>query len=365
MIFTRNKLAGLLGLAAIASGAHALEPEVVTFDHGTAGWMPGSDCGTIIPDDGRPGAHWNIVTETCDGSTLILQPYFILSNNTNPAFVGDFTEKGPVRLALDLDVTDFTYFRFNMPVEEYRQVVFEFIDYDDPYVDPETGYSWPWTSVVFAAGHLPDRDAGWKRFVVDIENPNSETLPEGWSGFGGPEDENYNPQLPPGVTFADVMAGVDELQIHAIEPGYVYDFGFIYDLKFDNISIQPLVHECKGRGPTVFVDREGIVRGGPMHGHPYKGVLVGTDGDDVMLGTPGEDLVQGFAGNDLICGGDGNDRLVGGHGDDMLIGDAGDDVLLGQQGVDYLSGGAGHDQLNGGAGADTCITGEVLKFCGD
>ena len=96
---------------------------------------------------------------------------------------------------------------------------------------------------------------------------NATELPAGWTGFGGPEDPNtFLPQLPPGVTFADVLAGVDEIQIHAIEPGYYYDFGFIYDLDFDNISIADLPRSCDGHEATVFVDGDGIVHGGEYDG---------------------------------------------------------------------------------------------------
>ncbi len=337
------RLVTLLGATAIASAAQALEPTTVTFDRGTEGWSAGSDCGIVEPHGGLPGAHWNVISQTCDRTTYILQPYFILRNERHPAFIGDYTEKGPVRLSVDVDVTEFTYFRFNLPVEEDRQIVFEFIDYDNPYIDPETGYSWPWTSVIYEAGHLPKRTAGWKHFSVEIADPNSAMLPEGWTGFGGPEDDTGFPQLPPGVTFADVMAGVDELQIHAIEPGYFYDLGFVYDLHFDNITIEPLVYECAGRDATIYVDGDGVVRGGKNDGKVYHGVLVGTAGDDVIVGTSGDDLIQGLAGKDLICGGRGDDQLLGGSGDDMMLGGPGNDVLKGQGGSDYLDGGEDYD----------------------
>ena len=191
-------------------------------------------------------------------------------------------------------------------------------------------------------------------------------VPEGWTGNGGPEDPNtYMPQLPPDRTFADVLAGVDEIQIHNIEPGYFYSYGFIYDVDFDNITIKELPQECQGQEATVYVDYDGIVQGGQFDGQPYNGRLTGTHGDDVIVGTSVQDDIQGLHGNDLICAGAGNDKVHGGQGEDMMFGEEGDDNLLGQQGIDYLSGGPGDDMVNGGPGSDTCVEATSFKLCGE
>lgn len=357
-LFNRNLVAvitAVLALAGAITTAQALEPTVVTFDNGVEGWQPGGDCGTIYPDGGHPGAYWNVASRICGTNDLILQGWFFLTNRSNPAFIGDYTAKGPVRLTVDIDVTDYTYYWFNSPVEEYRQLVVEFVDYDHPYTDPDTGYSWPYTSVIYPAGYLPNRDAGWKTFTIDIPDPSASEVPEGWIGFGGPEDPvTYMPQLPPGRTFADVMADVDEIQFHNIEPGYFYEYAFVYDVNFDNITIKELPQSCEGREATVWVDGDGIVRGGAHDGSPYAGELVGTDGDDVIIGTAGDDSIEGLEGNDLICGLAGNDLIISGMGDSMIFGGAG---------YDYLDGGAGYDVLNGGADIDSCVGGEVVSSC--
>jgi hypothetical protein len=279
---------------------------------------------------------------------------------------------GPTRITVDVDVNFYDYVSWNgtLPTEEYRQLVVEFIDHDNPYVDPDTGYSWPWTSVMYVAGVFPNRDAGWKTFTIDIENPALEAqlntdLPTGWVGFGGPEDASYMPQLPPNRTFADVMAGVDELVFHSIEPGYFYGISFLHDLNIDNITLSALPQMCNNVEATVYVDNDGIVHGGLFGGHAYNGVLHGTNLDDVIVGTAGHDTIIARNGNDLVCAGDGNDNVNGNGGDDMIDGGAGDDNLIGQTGNDYLIGGEGYDHLNGGPGMDSCASGENVNHCGD
>jgi hypothetical protein len=253
-----------------------------------------------------------------------------------------------------------------MEVEEYRVLVAEFIDYDNPYTDPDTGYSWPWTSAMYIMDNFQDREAGWKTFTVDIEDPSATEVPEGWIGFGGPESPTtYMPQLPPDRTFGDVMAGVDEIVFHSVEPGYFYSIGFLHDMDFDNITIKELPHECEGQEATVYVGYDGIVHGGEYDGMPYTGDLVGTHDDDVIVGTDGKDDIQGLHGNDLICAGDGNDKVHGGQGEDIMFGEEGDDNLLGQQGSDFLHGGPGDDMINGGPGADTCIEASSFQLCGE
>jgi len=359
-------IVAVLAMAGLLTTAQALEPTVVTFDNGTEGWLPGGDCGTVFPDSGNPGAYWNVASHICgDPNAIIFQGWFFLTNVTDPAFIGDYTAKGPVRLSIDVNINDYTYYWFGSPVEEYRQLVVEFVDYDNPYTDPNTGYSWPYTSVIYPAGYFQNRNAGWKTFTIDIVDPNATEVPTGWVGFGGPEDPNtYMPQLPPDRTFADVLAEVDEIQIHNIEPGYWYDYGFVYNVDFDNITIRELPQECQGQEATVYVDYDGIIRGGQDDGLPYDGVLTGTQGDDVIAGTMNDDSIQGLGGNDLICGLAGNDDLHGGHGNDMLFGGEGDDVLTGQKGNDFLSGGEGRDVINGGPDSDTCVEGDIFKLCG-
>ncbi len=367
-----TKLAAMIiaGLAMVGliTTAQAIEPTVITFDYGTEGFDANPDCETIHEDGGNPGAFWNFANRYCDGDWVV-RAYFDTRTSTNPAFVGDYTAKGPVRISVDVNVNRYDFLSFWGPpfeVEEYRQLVLELIDYDDPYTDPDTGYSWPWTSVIYAAGYFPDRLDGWKNFEIDIADPTATEVPEGWFGFGGPENPTtYMPQLPPDRTFADVMAGVDEIVLHSVEPGYFYSIGFLHDIDFDNLTIKELPQECEGQEATVYVGYDGIVVGGQFDGQVYSGKLNGTHEDDIIVGTDAQDDIQGLHGNDLICAGDGNDKVHGGQGADIMFGEEGDDNLLGQQGTDFLHGGPGDDMVNGGPGADTCVEASSFHLCGE
>ena len=362
----------LLGMAVLAAmtvaftpAVVALEPTVVTFDNGMEGWTANPACETINADGGNPGAYLNIQNNDCD-INWFYQSRFWVRNDNDPAFIGDYTAKGPVRVSVDVNINFFDFDGwFPTPVEEWTELIVEFIDYDNPYTDPDTGFSWPWTSVIYTAETFNSRYDGYKTLNIDIADPATTELPAGWSGFGGPETPYAEPQLPPDRTFADVMAGIDEVQFHTWKPGWSYGIRYLYDIDFDNITIKELPHECQGQEATVYVGYDGIVHGGQLDGQPYNGKLTGTHGNDIIVGTDAQDDIQGLHGHDLICAGAGNDKVHGGQGEDVMFGEEGDDNLLGQQGVDYLSGGPGEDMVNGGPGSDTCVEATSFKLCGE
>lgn len=138
---------------------------------------------------------------------------------------------------------------------------------------------------------------------------------------------------------------------------------------------------CVFSQATIWVDYNGITRGGPNAGQPAMPdannpsllSIRGTNGADVIYGTslnPVEpnpfgivgDVIDGRDGNDLICaaggfdtvnGGKGSDTIYGGFGNDTLNGDADNDTLYGSEGDDTLKGGNGNDTLNAFTGSDT------------
>jgi hypothetical protein len=251
-----------------------------------------------------------------------------------------------------------------MPVDEYREVAIELRDYDNPYTDPDTGYSWPYKAVQFMAGYLPHRDGGWATYYADVTDVYSDEVPPGWVGFGGPEDPvSYVPQLPPDTSWTQFLAGVDEVRITSLVYGWYYSLSFQHSINADNIAISEIPRICNGMNATVYVDNDNIVVGGQFDGRTYNGVLHGTNADDVIVGTGGHDTIIGRFGNDVICGMGGNDNINGQGGGDFIDGGEGDDNLVGHDGDDFIHGGEGFDHVNCGQGNDTCVSAEVQNQC--
>ncbi len=324
-------LAVLLAPASVAGKIVTQLPDnayTVTFDNGPEGWdFERANCATLNDDGGNPGAFMNF-SRYCDG-IYHLTGWFEFDKEIQLPFNFEGNLEGGLKIGIDFDVNFYDYMSWFGPIaaEQWRAVVVELRDYDNPYVDPDTGYSWPWTSVMYVMGYLPDRNDGWKHFEVEIEDIGSETMPEGWTGFGGPEDPNtYMPQLPPDRTFGDVIAGTDEIVFSSLEPGYFYQLSFVHDLNVDNITFQLTSPSCKDLPATIYVDGDGVIHGGDFDGQTYSGVIEGTEGNDVIAGTSADDVINGLGGNDVICGRDGGDSIDGGEGFDVIEGGLGVNV---------------------------------------
>ena len=335
----------LAGLAAAPTMAQTLmhpgQGYHVDFESGADDWYFGYDpCSELRTENGNPGAHWNIARGGCEGfETPIVTGWAQFTRDLNPAQGRVFSNAmDGFRISVDINVNSYDLHGWMgpSPVEKYRKLVVEIRDLDNPYVDPETGYSWPWTAVSYTIDALPGRDEGWKTFAVDVVDPKATEMPEGWMGFGGPEDEYYMPQLPPDRTFADVIAGADQIAFTTLEPGWVYWLFFTHDLDIDNIRVEAAVKSCNAKKGTVYVDASGTIRGGELDGTAYMGTLVGTEGNDVIIGTDGSDVIEALAGNDVICS---------------------------QRGDDHIEAGDGMDVIHAGGGVNTCLDGEVAKGC--
>ncbi|MFZ9690819.1 MAG: dockerin type I domain-containing protein [Phycisphaerales bacterium] len=204
-------------LAPLASG----QVTSVTFDDGAEGWSgpqgPGGTSG-VVPTGGNPGANLRTVFNNF-GITFI--------NSTNPAFVGDYTAAEEMTIAVDIRVDEIAFFGQNVS----RPWLVEIRDYDGA-----TG-GYPWNSVWFKFANISAAANGnWITYSVTFD-PRSTSLPPGWGGTGAEDPTTYDPILPPGVTFADVLAGVDAITFTTLEPGYF--FGFTdFDLRLDNITIE-------------------------------------------------------------------------------------------------------------------------------
>jgi hypothetical protein len=234
--FTSTKiLTAALALILCAAPALATDPTVVTFDCGQAGFEIPASCTSMEIDGDNNYLYFSSV---CD-DVANLNGWFNIYNTTDAAFIGDYTANGETRISVDLDVEFYDFLNWGswIEAEEYRELVIELVDYDNP----APGY--PYTSVWFNAGPLQNRADGWKTFTVDVVDVYSEELPEGWGGYGAEDPDTYEPTLPDHRTYSDVLASVDEIRITTLVPGMFYSYNFVHGINIDNISVGEIVVE--------------------------------------------------------------------------------------------------------------------------
>jgi hypothetical protein len=194
------------------AGLAAAQATVTTFDDGEEGWNGNALLETA---DGNPGANMHFMLETFG---------IELRNEEHPAFIGDMTASASVTVGVDAKADSITF----LGSEVSRNVVVEFRSR----ALGQDGY--PWSSVWIVLGTI-QADPAWHEYSVTFD-PSSAELPQGWGGYGAEDPVTFEPMLPPGVTFADVMANVDELAFTTFEPGWFYGFT-IFDARMDNLRI--------------------------------------------------------------------------------------------------------------------------------
>jgi hypothetical protein len=202
-------------VAALPAAATA-DTTVTTFSSGAQGWYV-SGGGSIPATGGNPGHCQRILFNDFGVGC---------ANATNAPYLGDYTTAESVTIKIDLKVSQVSF--FGQPVS--RPWLVELRDLDGA----SGGY--PYNSVYFVFANVSAATHGsWTTFSVTFD-PSSTTLPPGWGGTGAEDPVTYEPILPPGVTFADVLAGVDRIVFTTLQPGYF--FGFTdFDLRMDNITI--------------------------------------------------------------------------------------------------------------------------------
>ncbi len=210
-----------LSLAPIVAIATAGDTTVVDFSNGDGGWSGPTGIGGFTEIDHKDGNPLPSMRTVFNDFGVTFR------NSTNPAWVRSYAGLGPVTFSMDIKVNDISFFGTPAP----RPWLIELRDFDSA----QNGF--PWASVWFEFGIISaDQNADWTTFSVTIDNPDSETLPDGWRGFGAEDPVTFEPILPPGVTFADILAGVDQVVYTTLEPGFF--FGFTdHDIAIDNISV--------------------------------------------------------------------------------------------------------------------------------
>lgn len=212
----------LTQIAPIALGCAlaGAQTTTTTFSNGTEGWTGPAGIGgaTTVPQTGgNDGAYMRTVFNDF-GVTF--------RNTTNEAFLGDYTAAEEVTISIDIRVEYLNFFGQDVS----RPWLVQLIDFDGA----QGGY--PYNSVWFLFDNISqDNNSGWSTYSTTFD-PNATDLPAGWAGYGSEDPNTFEPILPPGVTFADVLSGVDEIQFTTLQPGFF--FGFTdHTIGIDNISI--------------------------------------------------------------------------------------------------------------------------------
>jgi hypothetical protein len=195
----------------------------VDFSQGTQGWTG------VVSGDGQTGS-WiddSLGVGAPAYHTTVNDAYWLhWKTSANTAFVGDYTASPSVTLGIDVLANSIVH----NGNEVAREFVVELRDYDN--AAPGAAYA----SVWYNLGYVAAGD-GWQHLSVTIGDTSSLALPAGWGGDGATTGDG--PSLPPGRTFASVLAGVDEVVFLMAQPGYVYGFTN-FDVAVDNISISPV-----------------------------------------------------------------------------------------------------------------------------
>ena len=207
---------GVLGL--LLTPLAAAQTATVTFDEGWAGWSgpQGSGGATAIePTGGHPGAHAHTVFNNF-GITF--------STDAHAAVLGDYGGATSVTIGIDVRVESIAMLGTPVP----RTLVLDLRSYSLA----QNGY--PWTSVWYPLALL-ESGQDWARYTVTFD-PNAAALLAGWGGSGAEDPVTFEPRLPDGLTFADVLARVESVAFTTLEPGMFYGFAD-FDLRIDNLHV--------------------------------------------------------------------------------------------------------------------------------
>lgn len=212
-------------MLALCAGS-ALAGDTITtttdFSNGAEGWVgPNGAAGgpgtSIEPTGGNDGAFMRTVFNDFGVS---------YRNSTNDAFLGDYTTAESITISMDIQVEFLNFFGQDVS----RPWLVELRDVDSA----QGGY--PYNSVWFLFDNISQaNNSDWMTYSVTFD-PNAVELPTGWGGTGAEDPDTFEPTLPEGVSFSDILSGVDEMVFTTFQPGFF--FGFTdHTIGIDNLSI--------------------------------------------------------------------------------------------------------------------------------
>ncbi len=215
----------LAGIAAavLSCSAMAIKPghsTTVDFSDGTDDWfgrvgVPAS--GTTTWDTSLGNSAPSLHTKYNDFLKVGLRYY-----TDDSVFTGDYTQAQSITLSLDVNPIRMEVGASGAAVG--KDIYLDLIDYDNP----ADGYDSSFVS--FKLGTLTE-GTGWQTLSVTLNTTGSSTLPDGWTAV----DANGEPTMAAGMTFAQLLAGIDEIAFRI--PPTRSGGALTYDVAVDNISI--------------------------------------------------------------------------------------------------------------------------------
>lgn len=249
-LFPTLTLAAIAAFSAAAEAAPVLNGMATTFKNGDGAWVgrigPNGSGVTWVDDrlgNKRPSYHTQYDDFLKNG---------LLWYNHSKQWTGDYSVVPSFTFGVDVNA---------ITVQEgvyatTRDLMVYFLDHENP---PE-GYDS--ISVGVKIGTL-QVGLGWQRWSVTIPDTKSLELPEGWIGTGA-TDADGNPMLPPGRTFAEVMAHVDSIGIQTVRQSNVIPLDY-FDVAIDNPYISAV---CPGAATRSSLEKPAGVQA--LQGSPFQ-----------------------------------------------------------------------------------------------
>ena len=189
-----------------------------TFSGGSnqGGWLF-NGTGSILPNGGNPDAWLSAVDVDTFGPMLASNP------SVSSPFTGNYVERGITSIGFDgMSNSD-----FNTAGDPAFSITLRLRDSQGTPFDQSDDL---WVYIV-GDELIPQPADGWKPFDFEIPSDFVGTLPTGWVG-----GEGFDVGLPAGVTFADVISNVDQVEFLWLDPDFFAIFQQ-WDVGADNIRI--------------------------------------------------------------------------------------------------------------------------------
>lgn len=221
-------ISSLVAMSCLAGMAAADDILFLDFEDNNASGWTANGVPTLYEEGGNPGQYMGI--------PLADFQWISLSAREESSMVfGDLSRyDADIMISVDVRV-DGLYNFDNQPMNPlWFPLVIQLWNYDIPADVP--------VSVYLISQTLPENFGEWKRIEFTIPNASATSLPPGWGGTGAEDPITYEPTLPGGVTYRDVLSNIGQVDISTSLPGHFYGPSF-WQVSWDNLRIERVVSD--------------------------------------------------------------------------------------------------------------------------